>query len=136
MTKSVRATPAAAGHGPRMSDQLGGLIDSEHTHNPGRAARGGGSVELRHYCRKCRSKLPAPIENVRKAFCCRGCHSAFYRTRCLVCEKDTGTNPLTGEKRKRLGQRKFCGRKCKAEARQFPHVYAGVLPDPVRRTRT
>src|SRR5262249_18902894 len=36
MTKSVRATPAAAGHGPRMSDQLGGLINSEHTHNPGR----------------------------------------------------------------------------------------------------
>ena len=70
------------------------------------------SVELRHYCRnlKCRSRLPAPIENVRKAFCCRGCHNAFYRTRCLVCEKDTGTNPLTGEKRKRLGQRKFCGR--------------------------
>jgi hypothetical protein len=32
----MRATPAAAGHGPRMSDQLGGLIDSEHTHNPGR----------------------------------------------------------------------------------------------------
>ena len=92
------------------------------------------SVELRHYCRnlKCRSKLPAPIENVRKAFCCRGCHSAFYRTRCVVCEKDTGTNPLTGEKRKRLGQRKFCGRKCKAEARQFPHVYAWT----VRRTRS
>src|SRR6516164_5632560 len=36
MTKTMRATPAAAGHGPRMSDQLGGLIDSEHTHNPGR----------------------------------------------------------------------------------------------------
>jgi hypothetical protein len=36
MTKTVGATPAAAGHGPRMSDQLGGLIDSEHTHNPGR----------------------------------------------------------------------------------------------------
>jgi hypothetical protein len=96
------------------------------------------SMELRHYCRnlKCRSKLPAPIENVRKAFCCRGCHSAFYRTRCLVCEKDTGTNPLTGEKRKRLGQRKFCGRKCKAEARQFPHVYAWGLPNPLRRTRS
>jgi hypothetical protein len=96
------------------------------------------SVELRHYCRnlKCRSKLPAPIENVRKAFCCRGCHGAFYRSRCLVCEKDTGTNPLTGEKRKRLGQRKFCGRKCKAEARQFPPVYAWVLPDPVRRARS
>jgi hypothetical protein len=52
------------------------------------------SVELRHYCRnlKCRSKLPAPIENVRKAFCCRGCHSAFYRTRCLVCEKEAVMN--------------------------------------------
>jgi len=36
MTKTVRATPAAAGHGPRMSDQLGGLINSKHTHNPGR----------------------------------------------------------------------------------------------------
>jgi hypothetical protein len=92
------------------------------------------SVELRHYCRnlKCRSKLPAPIENVREAFCCRGCHSAFYRARCLVCEKDTGTNPLTGEKR--VGQRKFCGRKCRAEASQFPHVYAWGLQNPVRRT--
>jgi site-specific DNA-methyltransferase (adenine-specific) len=26
----------ATGHGPRMSDQLGGLINSEYTHNPGR----------------------------------------------------------------------------------------------------
>src|SRR5262249_33372358 len=36
MTKTVRATPAAAGHGPRMSDQLGSSIGSEHTHTPGR----------------------------------------------------------------------------------------------------
>ena len=36
MTKTVRATPAAAGHGPRMSDQLGGSIGSEYTHTPGR----------------------------------------------------------------------------------------------------
>jgi len=35
MTKTMRATPAAAGHGPRMSDQPGGSINSEHTHNPG-----------------------------------------------------------------------------------------------------
>src|SRR5262249_43364250 len=90
---------------------------------------------IRHYCRnlKCRSKLPAPIENVRKAFCCRSCHSAFYRTRCLVCEKDIRTDPLTGKKRK-WSSRKFCGRKCNAEARRFPHVYAWGLPDPVRRT--
>ena len=35
MLKTVRTPPAAAGHGPRMSDQLSGLISSEHTHIPG-----------------------------------------------------------------------------------------------------
>ena len=45
--------------------------------------------KLRHYCRhpKCRSKLQTPVENHREAFCARGCHSAFYRHRCLVCER-------------------------------------------------
>src|SRR5262249_3800637 len=33
MTETVRATPVATGHGPRMSDQLGGSITSEHTHH-------------------------------------------------------------------------------------------------------
>jgi hypothetical protein len=44
--------------------------------------------EFRHYCRnpRCRSKLPAPVSNPREAFCARGCHSSFYRKRCLVCE--------------------------------------------------
>ena len=44
--------------------------------------------ELGHYCRnpKCRSKLPEPVANEREAFCARGCHSGFYRKRCLVCE--------------------------------------------------
>lgn len=43
----------------------------------------------RHYCRyqKCRSRLPAPVSNEREAFCSRGCHNAFYRKRCLVCEE-------------------------------------------------
>jgi hypothetical protein len=42
----------------------------------------------RRYCRhpKCRSKLPTPVSNLREAFCARGCHSSFYRKRCLVCE--------------------------------------------------
>ena len=46
------------------------------------------SIETRHYCRnpKCRSKLPKPVSNERDAFCARGCHTAFYRKRCLVCE--------------------------------------------------
>jgi len=135
-----RKAPARTGASRKVSCH----VVNKRTHlralNERTSARNKISDEFRarHYCRnlKCRSRLPAPIENVRKAFCCRGCHNAFYRTRCLVCEKDTGTNPLTGEKRKRLGQRKFCGRKCKAEARQFPHVYAGVLPGPVRRTRS
>jgi hypothetical protein len=45
-------------------------------------------IEARHYCRnpKCRSKLPSPVTNLREAFCCRGCHTAFYRTRCRACE--------------------------------------------------
>jgi hypothetical protein len=127
--------------GEGAANSVGELLDATEYSTAGADFQGlddPAPAKPRHYCRnlKCRSKLPAPIENVRKAFCCRGCHSAFYRTRCLVCEKDTGTNPLTGEKRKRLDQRKFCGRKCKAEARQFPHVYAWVLPDPVRRTRS
>jgi hypothetical protein len=45
-------------------------------------------TELRHFCRntKCRSKLKRPVSNKREAFCARGCHTAFYRKRCLVCE--------------------------------------------------
>jgi hypothetical protein len=44
---------------------------------------------LRHRCRnpRCRSKLPAPVSNPREAFCTRGCHSSFYRHRCLICEE-------------------------------------------------
>ena len=43
---------------------------------------------LRHYCRnpRCRSKLPSPASDPRKAFCTRGCHSSFYLKRCMVCE--------------------------------------------------
>jgi hypothetical protein len=44
--------------------------------------------ELRHFCRHCRSKLKAPVANHREAFDSKGCHGAFYRHRCLVCERD------------------------------------------------
>jgi hypothetical protein len=37
---------------------------------------------------KCRSKLPAPVSNPREAFCTKGCHSSFYRHRCLICERE------------------------------------------------
>jgi hypothetical protein len=44
---------------------------------------------MRHFCRnpKCRSKLPTPVSNSREAFCARGCHTSFFRKRCLVCEQ-------------------------------------------------
>ena len=44
--------------------------------------------EYRHYCRnpRCRSKLKEPVANKREAFCTKGCHSSFYRHRCLICE--------------------------------------------------
>jgi hypothetical protein len=45
--------------------------------------------EVRQRCRhlRCRTKLPVPVTNPREAFCTRGCHTSFYRRRCLVCEK-------------------------------------------------
>jgi hypothetical protein len=73
---------------------------------------------LRHYCRnpRCRSKLSAPAGNVREAFCARGCHSSFYRKRCIACEQ-----PM---ERKRESQQ-LCGRrKCKS---QFAALKAGFL---------
>jgi hypothetical protein len=94
------------------------------------------NTPLRHRCRnpKCRTKLKEPVGNEHKAFCCRGCFENFYRTKCIVCERDIGTDPLTGEKRKRHSKRKFCGRTCRAEAKHFPHAYAWVLLPPVRST--
>jgi hypothetical protein len=89
----------------------------------------------RHFCRnpRCRSKLPAPVENHHHAFCCRGCHAQFYRARCLVCERDIDIDPMTGAKRGlRQSHRKFCGRKCSGESARFPHTYAWKVPAAVK----
>jgi hypothetical protein len=66
---------------------------------------------MRHMCRnpKCRSRLPAPVSNEREAFCARGCHAAFYRRRCLVCEQ-----PI---ERKTENQRICARRKCRSALR-------------------
>jgi hypothetical protein len=64
--------------------------------------------QLRHICRdpRCRSKLASPVTNEREAFCARGCHTRFYRSRCLACEQ-----PKTGK-------RQLCGRrKCISDLR-------------------
>jgi hypothetical protein len=69
------------------------------------------TTELRTLCRnpRCRSKLPAPVENPRSAFCARGCHRQFYRSRCLVCER-----PME----RKTERKQLCGRpRCKSEFR-------------------
>jgi hypothetical protein len=81
--------------------------------------------EARHFCRnpRCRMKLPAPVENLHKAFCTRGCHESFYLSRCLVCEDQMI--------RKRSNQRIKSGHgKCSAEYQRFPHVYDFRGPTP------
>jgi hypothetical protein len=94
------------------------------------------SSDSRHYCRNqhCRSRLKEPTDNPRSAFCTRGCYASFYRSRCLVCERSTIVDPSTGQPRQRLDQRKFCGRRCKNEARRFPHLYADPFPPYGHRT--
>src|SRR5262245_46449189 len=81
-------------------------------------------MEVRHYCRnqRCRSKLKVPVDS--KHHCCQGCSDPFPLTRCRVCEKDITADPMSGERRKRLAKRLYCGRKCKHEATRYPHVYA------------
>jgi hypothetical protein len=69
------------------------------------------TTELRTLCRnpRCRSKLPAPVENPRSAFCVRGCYRQFYRSRCLVCER-----PME----RKTERKQLCGRpRCKSEFR-------------------
>jgi hypothetical protein len=75
------------------------------------------TVELRHRCRNhcCRSNLPHPVEIAQRAFCCRGCHSQFYRRRCVVCESELPPGPAN---------RKLCRKaKCRAVYRKFQHLY-------------
>jgi hypothetical protein len=75
-------------------------------------------IDERHYCRnpKCRSKLAAPVSNPREAFCARGCHTSFYRHRCIACEK-----PME----RKTESRQLCGRpKCNS---QFRALKAGFL---------
>ena len=74
--------------------------------------------KIRHMCRNthCRLKLPTPVENEHHAFCTKGCHAVFYRTRCQVCEE-----PI---RRKTERQLTCFSRKCKSERRRFPAAYS------------
>src|SRR6516165_4452994 len=86
------------------------------------------SAEGHHYCRnkRCRSRLPEPVENRHRAFCCRSCFEQFYRTRCLVCEKP-----------KHHQRRQLCGHiDCKREKARFPHLFEwpSSVPAPIAGT--
>jgi hypothetical protein len=73
---------------------------------------------IRHRCRnaRCGGKLKTPADNLHRAFCCSGCHAAFYRNRCLVCETKL---PSGGP-----ANREVCRRaECRAELRKFPQRY-------------
>jgi hypothetical protein len=76
---------------------------------------------VRHYCRsaRCGMKLPEPVDNPRRAFCCRGCYVVHYRVRCIVCEKKLPPGPAN---------RRLCrSAKCRNEYRRFPHLFAWSL---------
>jgi hypothetical protein len=71
----------------------------------------------RHYCRnpRCRTKLDEPVENARRAFCSIGCHSGFYRLRCLACDRELPRGP---------SNRKICGHAaCRNEFRRHPDSF-------------
>jgi len=74
------------------------------------------SAALRHYCRKCRSKLEVPVENLHHAFCTPFCHATYYRARCYVCEELM---------RRKTEQQKFPAGHvtCRNEYRRFPRAY-------------
>ena len=70
-----------------------------------------------HCCRHCRSTLAAPVENPHKAFCGNGCHTAFYRHRCRVCER-----PID----RKTERRQLCGRrKCRNEFQRHRLHFSG-----------
>ena len=80
----------------------------------------GQTPDARQRCRKCRGKLPVPTDNLRRAFCTKFCHQMFYRSRCIVCEK---------EFRRRSASQKLCGHHdCRRQLDRFPLAY--TFPSP------
>jgi hypothetical protein len=95
--------------------------------------RGEVETKLYHRCRECRDKLPRPVENKNKAFCCRGCSKDFYRTRCVVCEND---KPAESTSRRVLCRRPKCaGRYSRDRAfYSFPSPGKADRDDQIRRS--
>ena len=125
---NVVGTTAPPGSGAQRCAQAGEREREHRTDSTAGTATAKGAAKTRHYCRnpRCRSKLPAPVENEHHAFCTRGCFESFYRSRCLVCEE-----PM---RRKRERQRLKSGhRRCEAEYRKFPRVYDYPRDEPAQK---
>jgi hypothetical protein len=88
------------------------------------ARRGQVSTPLRHFCRNhphCRDKLKPPTDNSRRAFCCERCHAGFYKTRCIVCEKELPPG---------RSDRRFCRKpSCRSRYRQNPGLFDFFEPN-------
>ena len=85
------------------------LTSTDHPRQNTIRNRPAATEHLRQRCRnpQCRAKLPASVGNAREAFCSRGCHARFFRTRCRVCE-----GPIAQPTR---GTRLICNKaKCKS----------------------
>ena len=80
----------------------------------------------RQRCRECQIKLPSPTSNAHHAFCCKGCHAAFYRQRCAVCE--------TERVRRRLCHRLKCRSAYRANRPKFgfPGLGSGSVKERAR----
>jgi hypothetical protein len=78
-------------------------------------------LDLRHYCRnpKCRMKLREPVAGPRAAFCTKGCHSSFYRRRCLICEQ-----PM----QRRTENQRLCGKRRCRNALKARSALGGIHP--------
>jgi hypothetical protein len=70
------------------------------------------AAALRTRCRnpRCLCALPVPADD-RRAFCCRGCHRYFYKTRCKVCDRPSQNGRL-------------CSGKCQYAYGQNRNLYA------------
>jgi hypothetical protein len=125
--KNVVGTTAPPGSGAQRCAQAGErehITDSTAGTDCQRSGPYPEPDELRHYCRnpRCRSKLPAPVENAHRAFCARGCYKSFYRNRCRVCERDLRKTGKRGD-----AARMYCRppANCRREAEKWPEKYGG-----------
>jgi hypothetical protein len=79
--------PTTSAQPARNTNEEGRFVVLSPDKLAGPPAQVGRSDSGRQRCRKCRAWLAVLADNPREAFCSRGCHVQFYRTRCRICEE-------------------------------------------------